>query len=538
MRRVEIGVGRVVHKWTCVLALAGWMAGTSAAAQDLATLNGVQIRDLVVTGDLIPPAVLEQKLLGYRGRMVSAEELLQLARSLTEYLVSQGYVNSGVVLPDQKVESGIVRLETIPGRLDRIEVTGRKSLAARRVAARLEDLDAGAFNIHRAVERLQLLEREPLVRRINAELKPGIERGQALLNIDIEERRPYGVSVGIDNAISPNVGSPQMLLDAYHRSVLGLQDAFTLTYRSAEGFSGGAAEYRVPLSTHVAVGIRYAQDESRIVTEPFESLDIRGESQRYGAAVRATLIDGLTTQFALELGAQKDQVRSFLLGEPFSFSSADTAGRTTLAIAQFVQEWVRRGTDRVFAVRSTVNVGLDVWDASIGGNADGEFIEWVAQGEWLEKVDWRDGTVGLRLQVHLADDELPAFRKTSFGGTHSVRGYRESVVTRDNGATVSLEWKSVVTRWPLHWLNFSAGGDDVGQLSLAPFIDYGRGWNEFEDRVAAVELASAGLAVRWLPANNTSAELHYAKALLDYDSGALESVVADDGIHFSVRVGF
>jgi hemolysin activation/secretion protein len=287
--------------------------------------------------------------------------------------------------------------------------------------------------------------------------------------------------------------------------------------------------------------LRFGIDESHIVTEPFEALDIRGESQRYGIVVRQTLLDNAVTQLTLELGGQKEEVQSFLLGEPFSFSSADTDGRSTLVMAQFAQEWVRRGASRVFAIRSTFNVGLDALGASVDGNADGEFIAWTAQGEWLEKLPWRNGTLGLRMQLHLANDDLPAFRKYPLGGVHSVRGYRESLVIRDNAATASLEWRTILARWPLRWMSFgpdSGGAGLDGQLSLSPFIDYGRGWNELDQGGAAVELASIGAALRWQPANNTSFELQYAKSVLHYDYAAGDSVLADDGIHFNLRVGF
>jgi hemolysin activation/secretion protein len=522
-------------QWIGCVAL---LLGFAASSQELSSLPSLHVREIQVSGELIPKALLDEELPRYRNRDVSSEELLALARSLTEYLIAQGYVNSGVILPDQKIENGVVRLEVVAGRLDRIDIAGRKRIASRRIDTLLGDLDDGAFNINRTAERLQLLEREPLVRRISAELRPSVERGHALLDIDIEEHRAYGASVGVDNGVSPNVGGQQAFIDAYHRSVFGWQDAFTVNYRNAEGYSGGGAEYRLPIANRIAVGVRYAADESRIVVEPFESLDIRGESRRYGIGFRAALIDNLVTQFAVELGAQKEQVRSFLLGEPFSFSSSDTEGRSTVVMAQFIQEWVRRGMARVFAVRSTFNVGLDTWDASIGGNADGEFLEWTAQGEWLEKIAWRDGAVGLRVQVHLANDELPAFRKYPLGGVNSVRGYRESLATRDNSATAALEWKTVIGHWPLRWLNLGGDSRFDGQLSLAPFVDYGRGWNEFEDRGEPVELASAGAALRWLPANNTSMELHYATSLIDYESNAFERVLADDGVHFSIRVGF
>lgn len=516
--------------------------GFNVAAQDLSSLDSLPIRDIEVSGDLIPPDVLDSTLASYRNRQVTAGELLLLAQQLTQYLIEQGYVNSGVILPDQQVNDGVVRLRIVAGRLDRVNVDGNRNVPERYIAARVASVQTDAFNINRAVEGLQVLERDPLIKRLNAELKPSVERGLALLNINVEEARAYGASAGVDNHISPNVGQYRVFVDAYHRSVFGLRDSFAVDYRHAEGYSGGSAEYRVPLTArNTSIGVNFSADSSRIVTEPFAQLDIRGESRRYGVSIGRPFIDSPQTQFSLELGAQREQVESFLLGEPFSFSASDPDGVSTVVMAQFTQEWVRRGRDRVVALRSTLNVGLDAWDASVGGDADGEFIEWVGQGEWLQKTAWRNSAVAFRIQAHLANDELPAFRKYPLGGAQSVRGYRENVFTRDNGVAASLEWSVPIVSAPVRWLSFgeqAIGGQPEGQIALAPFVDYGRGWDYADEGAEAVDLVSAGLSLRWRLAQNSSMEIQYAKSLREQEPLSVERVLQDDGVHFSMRIGF
>lgn len=520
----------------------GFIAFCNAMAQDLSSVDSFVVRRIEIAGELIPKDVQNEVLPRYSNRRVTADELLALAQSLTEYLVSQGFVNSGVVLPDQKIEDGVVRLQIVPGRLERVSIVGNRNLPDGYVAARISASDSEAFNINRAVAGLQTLERDPLVKRLNAELRPGVERGFALLNIQVQEARAYGASAGVDNHISPNVGEFRTVIDAYHRSVFGMRDSLVVDFRHAEGYSGGDVAYRVPITSRdLTIGVSFSADSSRIVTEPFAQLDIRGKSRRYGASLSRPLIDSPTTQFSLEIGGQREQVESFLLGEPFSFSAANADGVSTIVMAQFAQEWVRRGRNRVVAVRSTFNFGLDVWDASIGGDADGEFIEWIGQGEWLQRISWRGGAVALRVLAHLANDRLPAFRKYPLGGAQSIRGYRENIFTRDNGVAASLEWTIPIVNASVRWLNFgesAKSGEPEGQFAIVPFVDYGRGWDFKDDVNAAVDLASAGLALRWRLARNSNMEIQYAKSLIEQVPLSANQVLQDDGIHFSVRLGF
>ena len=51
--------------------------------------------------------------------------------------VERGYLNSGAVIPDQRVEDGVVRIQIIEGRLSEVEVTGDTHLSAGYVQDRL-----------------------------------------------------------------------------------------------------------------------------------------------------------------------------------------------------------------------------------------------------------------------------------------------------------------------------------------------------------------------------------------------------------------
>ena len=508
-------------------------------ADDLSSVSSVQVREIQLQGaDIIAPGVRDSLLSRYLNRAVSAEDLLQLAQQLTVHLVEQGYVNSGVVLPDQKVENGVVVLQVIGGRVESIDVRGNRSLSDRYIAERLQE-DQTVFNVNDTVRRLRQLERNPRIRKLNAELKPSVDRGSALLNVDVEEARMYGLSAGVDNYISPNVGAVEAVLDAYHLNVIGFGDTLTAGVRYAEGYSSVSATYAMPInSSDGTLALSYDTSTSEIVTEPFAQLDIEGESNGYGFLIRQPIFNSEFTDFALGAGLRVEGVKSYLLGEPFAFSTADADGASNVTMIQLTQEWVRRGDSRVLALRSTFNFGVDLLDATVGEDidsaGDGEFIEWLLQGEWLQKLQWRNSVVGLRGMLHLADDTLPGARKYALGGANSVRGYRENLFTRDSGWMTSLEWSVPMFRLPLPWIT---RGTDQGQVSILPFADYGYAWDYYEDFSEPVELASVGIGFQWLMGANSSASLRFAQPLIEHETVG-DEVLQDDGIHFSVRVGF
>jgi hemolysin activation/secretion protein len=508
---------------------------TSLRAAEVPT--GVAITDIRLRDNtLIPQAVLDAKLLRYRGRVVRADELLALTRELTTWLIEQGYVTSGVILPDQKLEGGIVYLEVVPGRIAGTTVSGTHHLSDRYIVARLGPLDAEPLNVTSIARRLQLLERDPRIAHLNASVRPGAERGSALLTLDVEEVRSYGFSIGIDNHLSPNVGEQEATLDLYHLNLLGFGDALSASLHYADGFEGGAVTYSVPLNRHdTTVQLSFERSESQIVTEPFASLAIEGTTTRYGIELRHPFVHTLDTEFALTAGLRAETVESFLLGEPFAFSAADDDGVSKTTVASFAQEWVRRSPTHVLALRSSFNAGIDALDATIGGDADGDFLYWLGQAQWVQKLPWRNLTLALRGQVRLANDTLPSSHKYPLGGATSVRGYRENLITRDNGAFASLELSLPIARLSLPGLSRSATD---GEIRVAPFVDYGYGRDDDDRFTAALDIASVGLGVTWQISPRSLLELQAAHALIDRPVIAQDRVLQDDGIHFSVRLGF
>jgi hemolysin activation/secretion protein len=426
------------------IVLAGvWLGCTVACeADELSAAATINVREIHLEDNaLIPRGVLDLLLPAYSNRQVSAQELQELAQKLTAYLVERGYVSSGVIVPDQKVSDGIVTLRVVPGRVTETAIAGNKRLRDSYINRRLGDVYSSPLNVNDIASRLQLLELDPRIGRINAAVKPGAARGTAVLSLDVEERQAFGFSVGMDNHISPNVGSEQLRAEIHHLNLTGFGDTLQLTYSDAEGYSGGTAAYSIPLTRWNTVAtVFYEHSDSRIVTQPFASLDIEGNTTRYGAELRQPIFRSPQSELTLGLGFDAQKVESFLLGEPFSFSAGDSEGVSRTTAVSFTQEYVRSQPAHVFALRSSFTFGVDALNASIGGVGDGLFRYWLGQAQWVQKLGVWDSLLRVNGQLRLSDDALPAYRKYALGGAESVRGYRENLIVRDNGALLTREW--------------------------------------------------------------------------------------------------
>src|SRR5262249_14101211 len=160
----------------------------------------IELRELRIEGNTVfDPQQLAEIARPYVGKLVSSGDLEELRRRITLLYVERGYINSGVVIPDQQVRDGIVTFRIIEGRLTRIAVRGNAAVRESYLTDRLERGAGPPLNVVVLQERIQIMLQDPALRRLTAELVPGAELGSAELRVRVEERFPLGASLAFAN---------------------------------------------------------------------------------------------------------------------------------------------------------------------------------------------------------------------------------------------------------------------------------------------------------------------------------------------------
>ena len=136
------------------------------------------VREIRITGSTVFTAEeLATVTAPYTNRKLTSEGLEALRVNLTKFYIDRGYVTSGAIIPDQEVKEGIITLQVIEGKLERVEVEGNYWFRPSYIQDRIALGSGPPVNINALQERLQLLQETPGIARLNAELKPGMVRG-------------------------------------------------------------------------------------------------------------------------------------------------------------------------------------------------------------------------------------------------------------------------------------------------------------------------------------------------------------------------
>jgi len=473
----------------------------------------------------------------FTNREISTEQLEEARRAVTLHYINHGYVNSGAVIPDQDPGKGIITIRIVEGVLSRLDLHGNNWLRDSYIRDRLRRWSTPPLNLNKLQEGLQLLRQNPNVLQINAELKPGNAPGESLMDARVADQQPFRLGLQIDNQRPPSVGAEEISLLVSDLNLTGHSDPLDLRYGIAnagvKGFEFSGADnmegsYRLPLTRFdTTLGLHASRLNTAIVEETFVPLDITSLTTSYGVVLRQPVYQTANQEAALAIGFDRRLNNTWLLGEPFNISPGAVHGELVVSVLRFSQEWIKRGQNHVLALRSTLNFGLDAFDATddrIPGDPNGKFFSWLGQGQYVQRLFNTQNELLLRVTGQWTDDPLVALEQISVGGAESVRGYRENQLVRDRGIVSSVEFRVPVL--------FDKAG--AGIVHLAPFFDVGGGWN-VHGSPSPTTIYSTGLGLLVAPNRHISAQLYWGYRLRHVEEPA-DRDLQDLGLHFRVNL--
>lgn len=491
-----------------------------------------------VTGSTVfSDAELAEVTAPFKNRTLTTEDLERLRLALTLLYVNKGYLTSGAIIPDQDVTFGVITVHIIEGNLARIDVEGNDWFRAGYLRDRVERGAQTPLRLEPLQERLQLLQQDPRIEQINAELRPGDRRGDSILQLKVKEASPWKAWLDFNNYQTPVVGAERGLATIAHQNVTGNGDAFSFTYGKSRGVNPIIdTAYSLPLNRYDTTFIAsYRRNDFLVIDDAFRFLDLNAEAEIIGFTLRQPIYRTVSDEFAVAITGERlyNKITSIfddIPGQPLEFiPGSSNTGVNTVSALRFAQEYTHRTSSSVIAARSRFSLGIDVLGATInrGPTPDGQFFSWLGQIQAVKRLeDWGGLQILGRMDLQLANDRLFPLEQVPVGGRFSLRGYRENTLIRDNAFLASVETRYPVLRY--------ASGEDL--LQLAQFVDLGRAWNAKGTTPDPQTLASVGLGLRWniLPRDRARFELYWGLPLnhVPHPPGNLQ----DHGIHLQFVV--
>lgn len=527
----------------------------------LSQASSVFVRQIEVNGvSAFEQADIDAITQPYTNRQVSSAELQVLRAALSQHYLEHKFINSGVILPDQRIVNGVVSFQAVEGVLTRIEIEGENHLNSRYLEGRIRRHLDEPLNIADIQYALLYLQNDPNVERLDAELVPGDAPGESVLRLAVNEPPRFRAGIGVDNYRSTSTGAEQATAYFSSRNLTGFGDVLNLSLGVSDGADNYSALLAAPITRRNTQFQLYgSRSDSSIVENRFAALDINSLTDTWGVSLTQPVVDNLNTTLSLVVGYENKHSETTLLGIPFSFSPGAQNGESDTSVGQFAIDWTMRGTNYVFALRGNYRNGMDSGDATVfkpttdeerllnPTGADGVFDVFQAQALFL----WRLNAMNLFSALHdrgqfvfrttsqFSGDPLMSLEKLAIGGVNTVRGYPENLLVRDNGVAATLELQIPLPGY--------SDSPSPRNLIVVPFLDYGRSWDDIDtdpnplrNTDDAKYIIGLGLGLIWEPIDGLHAQIFWGADVGDnFEPGDdprdfRDTDLQDDGIHISI----
>ncbi len=503
-----------------------------------AKVNIIEINEFCFNGNItFSDDKLSSILSRYTNRQLETWELEEARLVLTRFYVEKGYVNSGAILESQSPENGIICFNIIEGKISEIQIDGAEIINESFYKKRLQKNGGNPLNINQINDTLRYWRIHYPLDRINAELYPGALPGEALLNVKIRENKRFNAGLRIHNQRSPSTGGEQAELLLRSESLTGRYDRAYFSYGFARDGNNGidyfeaddfSAEYHLPLApNNLELGLHYSQSSSSVIEETFEDLDIASRFKNLGVSLRLPVIQNPNKELSFSITGRRKKSESFLLGQPFSFSTGSDNGKQSVSTLDFAGHYAQRNDQSSWSIGVGITQGLNLFNATLADPVrDATFTKISAQFFYLSRVKNTSTEIAFKMQGQWTDDRLLSLEQMAVGGMHTVRGYRENTLVRDRGIAASMEVRIPILKQK----------DGVPLLRFVPFADFGLADNLGEEATnqSFDDISSIGAGFILNTQKHLNLNLFWGHSFRDNNISNKD--IQDDGFHFSATL--
>jgi hemolysin activation/secretion protein len=466
-----------------------------ATAQD-APVTAFAIRSFNVEGNtVLAGSRIDAVLAPYIGSARSFADVKAAVAGLQAAYAQAGFGAALVVLPEQEVTSGAVRLEVVEARLRGVTVEGIAAEVAESILRSLPSLRVGATpNTDDLAREIRLANENP-ARRLSADLKAETP-GQIDAVVSVQEDKPWKVGAVFDDTGTPTTGRTRLGAFFQHANIAGLDHVATLQYITSPDRPGdvtiAALNYRIPLPSFgdsVDLFGIYSNVDSGIVGDLF---NVSGSGTVFGIHYNQNLRPTANYQHRWIYGLENRTIDNRI--GPVG-GSLDLVPNVTVhpASVGYAATWNGEGRQLDFSGTGVRNLpgGANGDDAAIaaartGANARYAIFRYTAT--LLQELP-ADALLRVAFEGQYTRNALVSGEQFGIGGQDSVRGFDERVLTNDRGDRTTLEIQTP---------NFGERiGPDTAARALL-FFDQGWLWRNhpLPGEVVATHISSVGAGLR------------------------------------------
>jgi hemolysin activation/secretion protein len=403
---------------------------------------------------VLPESELRALAAKYERREVAVRDLYQLVEEINRLYKARGYITAMALLTRQEIRGGVVRILLIEGKVGQVELENNRSTRGDYILDRI-DLPKGKVpNMNDLDRQLQWFNGTNDAK-LAVQLGAGREPGTTDFSITANEPDRHQLTLMSDSAGRRDIGHVRYGAGYTNASLTGRRDSLSIVTLFSRSSETALVQYSAPinrLGTRLAA--YYNGNRMRVTDGDLESFHVKGKADYFGLTLTHPIFVETRFKQDLTLDVQKQKSSTEVFGMEFV---NDREYRASLGTGL---TWY--GVGEVFYFKPVVMHGRyeGLAEKKEIGRLRADFI-------W-QKQDRHENSYSVAVAAQKAlNHRLPSSDQFYIGGMYSVRGYRESVLSADNGFSANFEARFPVKRLNSSLLLFYDAGKLSGKNTLA-----------------------------------------------------------------------
>ncbi|MHC1729276.1 MAG: ShlB/FhaC/HecB family hemolysin secretion/activation protein [Syntrophobacteraceae bacterium] len=418
---------------------------------------------LIEGNSLLPEEDIQDALERLTGRNRGATDVETARNSLEQLYHRKGYPTVLVNIPQQTVTEGIITLEVIEGRIERVNITGNRYYTMDRIRESLPALTPGEVLYAPAAQKeITKFNENPDIK-VAPTIIPGKVPGAVDVQLKVEDRSPLHGSVEISNRGSPDTTDLRANVAINYANLWQRDHSVSLQYQTSpedlDEVQVVSATYALPVPWNVDHHLAVYGIWSNGNTAFGEGFRTIGKGSVFGL------------RYVMPLPPYKQYAHNLVLGLDYKdFSEIDpTDASTSVTYFPLSIAYTSVLPDSIGATQFTASLNMS-FRGFVTDPSEFAAKRFEGKGNYLYGLAGVERTQdlpgGLKLHVRVggqvASEPLISNEQYSAGGMESVRAYKETEAQGDNavGGTIELRGFEVFEK-------YGTGG---GRIRLAPFL--------------------------------------------------------------------
>lgn len=420
----------------------------------------------------------------YEGKSLNPFDLQKLTAAITQHYRNNGYPVANTVVPAQKVDSGVVQIEVIEGKFDRVLFNGNMLYNDQMLQKWAAPLIDQTVELAKVEERLLTFNDLPGLQ-VRGILVPGAEYGTTTMQTEVAEEKITGQAT-LNNYGRQEVGQHRVETTVNLNNLTETGDQFTVRGSVSEGglMQMGGLSYTMPVGIGGdRLGVSYTYVDYALGGK-MSRLNIRGRSElasvNYIHPIIRSAKQNLFSTFAYRSFSSVQSPASMLPPRDYSVPEIGLSGNKMYDNGDTLTGGLRMSSNFQSSEHATVK-GAQAF------KIDGELMRsFQLDPKWILQLSGA---------MQWATDSLPDAEKFSVGGPQNLRGYAPADIRGDSGAMASAELKY---RLPSVEMPIYASVFADGAIINRAYTDTTR--KELKEE----SVGSYGIGLTFQPAKNTT----------------------------------